>query len=73
MSYISSSVPCNVDAQLSQQRFGSRSASLRVFPFFAILASRLSSILFTFSFRVHLLILTHLMNFEFRGCCGRLR
>jgi hypothetical protein len=40
---------CDVDVQLSHQRFGGHPDGLMVFgfPFFAIFASQLSSILFT--------------------------
>jgi len=50
---------CDVDVQLSHQRFG----GLQLFGFllFAIFASRLSSILFAWSLHARLLILAHLV------------
>jgi len=51
-----------MDVQLLHQRFRGHPGDLRMFgfPFFAIFASRLSSIPFTRSLRTRLLILAHL-------------
>jgi len=59
------SFSCDVDVQLSHQRFESRPGDLGMlgFPFFAIFASRLSSILFTWTLHARLLILAHFMTF----------
>jgi len=63
-SHISSNVPV-LDVQLSHQRFGGRpdGPGMSGFPFFAIFASRLSSILFTWSLHARFLILVHPMTF----------
>jgi len=56
---------CDVDAQLSHQCFGDRPDGLGLFsfPFFAIFASRLSSVLFTRSLHSRLLILAPFTTF----------
>jgi len=55
---------CDVDVQLSHQRFGNRPSGLGIFAFslFGIFASRLSFILFTWSLHARFLILIYLMT-----------